>query len=362
MTAEATASRQACPWAVWSFPLLMGLISRLLILGVMGHASGGPFHWSLLQPWDGGWYAKIATTGYDFGPDDHQHSIAFFPVFPLMMRAVMRLGALPAMAGVLLNNLAFGAALLLVYRWSLERFGAGAARWICAVLAWCPFSVFGSIVYTEGLFLLWTTAALYAFDRRRYALAGLLAALASGTRVMGAPLALSMLLAAWKEKRSPAAYTAAVTGSAGLVAFVWYCAWRFGHPFAFIEAQRGWRTHLGFDWQSWERILSFGLLGPMPWNGLLMLVMILGGGVLLWHMRQSLSVAETSYGLVGLALIVSSGSVTSIDRYAYGLIPLSVALGLLLYRHPRWGYLVMLCLSLMLASYSQRLAQGLWVA
>lgn len=86
--------------------------------------------------------------------------MAFYPLFPLLIRGLMALGMRVEVAGVLINSLAFLGALLLVYFWVEERYDTGAAKRTSAVLAWCPFSLFCTLMYTEGLFLLLTAAAL----------------------------------------------------------------------------------------------------------------------------------------------------------------------------------------------------------
>jgi Gpi18-like mannosyltransferase len=115
--------------------------------------------WELFSHWDGAWYRKIATLGYDYANDGKYHSIAFFPLFPLVTRGLMTLGVPFEVAGTLVNNLALLGAMLLLYRWVQERYGIAAARWSTAVLAWCPFSLYGTVTYTEGLFLLLTTSS-----------------------------------------------------------------------------------------------------------------------------------------------------------------------------------------------------------
>ncbi len=80
--------------------------------------------------------------------------------FFLLIRGLMALGMRVEVAGVLINSLAFLGALLLVYFWVEERYDTGAAKRTSAVLAWCPFSLFCTVMYTEGLFLLLTAAAL----------------------------------------------------------------------------------------------------------------------------------------------------------------------------------------------------------
>lgn len=187
--------------------LSRGVISAamLIIAPLLPAPSGGivpEFGWGVFAAWDGQWYQKIVMNGYEYVADGQQHNVAFFPLFPLIVRGVMTLGLPFNVAGTLVNNFAFLAALMLVYAWVEECYGTSVARWATAALAWCPFSLYGSIIYTEGLFLLLSTGTLRAFEKHQYMQVALWGALASATRVTGAMLAPALLLIAWKENRN----------------------------------------------------------------------------------------------------------------------------------------------------------------
>lgn len=360
------------PRETFFFPFLMWLLSRAVILGaffIIGPGQpvippGESFTpgWDVFARWDSNWYRIIVEKGYDYAPDGQQHSIAFFPLFPLLVKAVVSLGVPFNVAGTLLNNLAFLGALILLYRWMTQRFGIAVARWSTAVLAWCPYSLFSTIIYTEGVFLLLTTAALWAFDRQRYGLAMIAGALSTATRITAAPLVPAMLYVAWRERRLPMAYLAGLVASMGLILFMGYCAVRFGEPLAFVKVQSGWRERLGFDWMGWLSIFSFGYFGQPPWNGLIKALMLFGGGFLFWKYRKELPPIALVYGVGAFLLIFLSGSLTSVERYAYGVVTLSMAFGMLLARHWRWGWAVMLYFGVTLGSQAIRIAQKLWVA
>jgi hypothetical protein len=38
--------------------------------------------WELFSHWDGAWYRKIATVGYDYANDGKYHRLRSFPCFP----------------------------------------------------------------------------------------------------------------------------------------------------------------------------------------------------------------------------------------------------------------------------------------
>ncbi|MDM9380892.1 mannosyltransferase family protein [Chlorogloeopsis sp. ULAP01] len=409
------------------FPVAIWLISRIFIWATMllvaPHLPQPPqgivpsFGWGVFDAWDSIRYRSIVTSGYEFINNGQQYNIAFFPLFPLIIRALMNLGLPFTVAGVLVNNLAFLAALYWLYFWVLKQLGTNEARWVIAVLAWCPLSLFGTVIYTEGLYLLSSTAALYAFDRKQYVWTTFWGALATATRPTGMALIPAFLIAAWRERRSPIAYLAACASAIGLLLFSLYCAINFADPIAFINAQRGWRPSFGFDWRGWLDMLLELAAGTSNWhniqiknllhllvfssivassyilwrkykqlsqtkivyclyaaiafsliladrqfiNNLLNVTMVLGGGYFLWQSRKDLTSVTTCYGFCGIALLLASGGTISLSRLAYGIVPLSLALGTGLGHYPRLGFLMLGLFSILLARLAISFAQNLWV-
>ena len=352
------------------FVIGMWLLSRLVIIismQLIAHSlkltsdfgnSVPTSSWEIFSHWDGYWYRKIATSGYDYANDGKMHTVAFFPLFPLLTHGVMNLGLPFEVAGILVNNLAFLGALGFLYGWVEDRHGVSAARWATAVLAWCPFSLFGAVTYTEGLFLLCTTAALRAFDKHQHARAALWGALATAARLPGIALVPTFLLVAWRERRPAAAYATGLAAGTGLLLYIMYCAQRFGDPLALLHVQAAWH-HISWL-EPFERLLTPSSLAVTVAN-VIKLVMFFGGAYLFWHLRNELSRVAFIYGFCSFALILASGS-SSAQRYAYGTVSLSLALGVLIARYARWGYAIISLFSVLLVAFSIRFACGLWVA
>lgn len=354
------------------FVITIWLLSRLLIvmtillIGLqmfhLGHVSSA---WANFANWDGDWYKKIATIGYEYTNDGQQHSIAFFPLFPLTIRLIMSFGLSFEVAGMLVNNLSFLGALLLLYSWVKKQHGVNTARWATAVLTLCPFSLFGTVIYTEGLFLLLTILALRAFEQRHYAWATLWGAMATATRSTGCALVPTFLIVAWKEQRPLIAYVTGLATTLGLLVFIGYCSIRFGEPLAFVQVQKAWSSGGGLAWGSWLNKfvdLTFVNGFSKAFSSLTKNVMVFGGFYLLWSLRTQLSLIVKTYGFCALAILLASGASGSANRYAYAIISLSIALGLLLSRHPRLGYRVMSFFTILLLGFAIRFAQGQWVA
>ena len=160
------------------FPGVIWVCSRLLIwipmLQIAPHLpvpDGGEvpnIGWEVFNGWDSGHYQHIAVNGYEYADDGREHNVAFFPLFPLMVRAMMSLGLSFDIAGTLINNGAFLIALYCVYSFVKQYCSRNQAEWTTAVLAFSPGSMFAGVIYTEGLYLALSTAALRAFDNRKY--------------------------------------------------------------------------------------------------------------------------------------------------------------------------------------------------
>ncbi|MEG3835658.1 hypothetical protein QUA46_29070 [Microcoleus sp. MON2_D6] len=73
--------------------------------------------------------------------------------------------------------------------------------------------------------------------------------------------------------------------------------------------------------------------------------LIWGNGYLLWYWRKWLIITVVYFGFCSLALLLNSSVMQSLHRYAYGIVSLSIGLGLVLSSHPRWGYAVMTVLA-----------------
>jgi Gpi18-like mannosyltransferase len=296
-----------------------------------------------------------------------------------------------------------------------ERYGTRVAKWTAATLAWCPYSLYGTVIYTEGLFLLCTTSALRAFDKGQYLWAGFWGALSTATRLPGIALIPAFLFVAWKQDRGFKAYLASLTVGLGIFLYSLYCYIHFGDALAFFHAQKAWRgDSTGFAWEGWWRMLMQIIVGYGNWkvgyiqdpmhpllflailfwgfllwqfrlslgkrkfryglyflwavlwlvtgDELFIVILVLGGTYLLWLSRTKIPLVALVYGFSSLALILNTGITASAERYAYGIVSLSIAFGLLLARHPRWGYPVIYFFAILMANFSIRFARDVWVA
>ncbi len=196
--------------------------------------------------WDAGWYQAISTTGYDFSPIQ-QSAVAFFPLYPLLMRAVSWFGVNSFVSGILLTAAAGVVAAILFNRWARDRAGeAAASRATWLLLLW-PFAfyLYGA-VYADALFLALVIGAFLLLERGAVGSATLLGALATATRPV-APAVVLGLLARQIERRLRAnerlrlVDALPLLSGLGLAAYMTYLSVRFGDPLAFATTQTGWQ-------------------------------------------------------------------------------------------------------------------------
>ena len=200
--------------------------------------------------WDAGWYLRIAEEGYKYDPAAPVSGVAFFPLYPLLIRAAAPLVGSRIVAGLLVSNLALAAASCLLYSLVAARLGRPTARRTLLLLSCFPYSLFLGAVYTEGLFLCLAVLAFWLAERRRWWLAGLAAGLCGATRLVGATLAPALALlyleqAGWRVRLRRDALALALA-PAGLAAYMLYQYGAFGDPLAMVRSSTSWGRYNPF--------------------------------------------------------------------------------------------------------------------
>ena len=156
-----------------------------------------------LLAWDGAFYADIAQHGYAaLG----RPALRFFPLTPLLGRAVGWLGTGPRVGVVVVANLAaLAAGALLVLLVRSEGLAPGVARRSAWLLALAPSAFVLALGYAEAIFLALAIATLLAVRRRHWLPAIALGVLAGldrpGGLVLAVPVAIE-LVRAWPSARA----------------------------------------------------------------------------------------------------------------------------------------------------------------
>jgi len=247
--------------ALWVSRLLVWVVGMdaVAVWGVSGRAGDfdpggltrpfGPLGDLLTAPlarWDSSWFLRIAHDGYA-GHDPAR--TAFFPLYPLLIRAGGAVTGSPLVAGALVSTAAFAAALVLLHRLTDLELGPAAARDAVLLTALSPMSFFFSAVYSEALFLALSLGAVYAARTERWRWAGVLGALAAATRSAGVVLVVPLALLYLRARRRPGRdvlWIALVP--AGLAAFCGWLALRGADGLAPFHVQEVWFRHFAWPW------------------------------------------------------------------------------------------------------------------
>jgi hypothetical protein len=240
--------------------------------------------------WDTTWYVIIAESGYRYDP----RGAAFFPLYPLLVRAADRVVPGDAfLAALAVSIVMCYAALVMVHRLTAEILGGELARRTVFYLIAFPTGFFLIAAYNESLFLALAAGSLYCMRRRRWWLAALLAGAASGTRMAGILLAVVFVYEYLRQcgfsprRIRPDLLWVALT-PAGLAAYAAYCSAIFGDPLYFEKAQGVWsRGGLAAPWTTVLDVLRLiardpVLLSPTAVRNVINLGAALGVLVLLY--------------------------------------------------------------------------------
>ena len=203
-----------------------------LFLGVFAH-------------WDAGWFLGISHYGY---PKASTQSAAFFPLYPLCVRALAFVLRSHLAAGVVISLASAAGAAVLLYRLSRSRDAV-------LLLALYPIAYVFTSLYSDALFLLLVLAAFDAAIRGRSVAAGIFGGLAVATRLLGLGLLPALAVLLWR--RGPRALAPLLLLPAALGAYMLYLRGHYGDAFAFSHAEAAF----------WQR--QTPALGPLQglWDG-----------------------------------------------------------------------------------------------
>jgi hypothetical protein len=242
-------------------------VGRLVAIGTA--LALRPTVWTL-DRWDGRWYRMVARGGYLLVPG-RQSDPAFFPLYPIMLRAVHAVGVPWGVAGPLLSNLALLAGLGLFYALTREIFSEPLARRATIYLAIFPLSYVFSMAYPESVELVLLTAAALAALRRHWWLVAVCAGAAGLARPEGLFLALPLAGIAWSQRhnlspaRRGAALAAILAAPAALASYSLYLDRVVHDPLAWSQAERAWGREFRVDGAYRAFVHLPAALGNTPW-------------------------------------------------------------------------------------------------
>ncbi|MEU9217108.1 hypothetical protein AB0D47_11275 [Streptomyces sp. NPDC048376] len=267
-------------------PLALYGIAKLVGLGVFAtlltHAGdfrgknprfgGGAHWWDVLATWDGWWYLQVAEHGYSpslvrLGGDGlftvQQNSVAFFPLYPALIRMVSESTGLGLYgSGILVSVLTSFVAAAGIYAVISLLAGARAGTVAAGLWAVAPGAGVEWAVYSESLFVALAAWTCYAVMKGRWVAAGLLAFTAGLNRPTSAVLIGAVGLAALVTLARPASRRehgvrgpvyAMLVAPLGLLSYIAWVGWSTGEATAYFTLQReGWAHFFDYGAYTWD--------------------------------------------------------------------------------------------------------------
>lgn len=300
--------------------------------------------WDALVRWDAGRFLSIVTDGYAFVPDGQTYNISLFPFVPLSIRFFSGIMSVtPVVAGLLLSNLFFLCALLLLYRYTEECHREADAHLVVVLTAFFPLGVFYSSIYSESAFLFFSVLSFLMYSRGRYVLSAIGLLFLCTTRLAGlfvfAALAVSYLtnqVIVMKgkgrriDRKALARFIAwALLSVSGFAAFLVYQEVALGYWDAFIRVQAGWNRHIG----------NFGglldeLTSPDPFRIMNIIPAAVTLAISLRLLFLSAYRTHALWGILSVAIPLSTGSFISMTRLTMVFFPMLIYLASLMKGHP----------------------------
>ncbi|MBE2270690.1 MAG: glycosyltransferase family 39 protein [Anaerolinea sp.] len=371
--------------------LVAFLLTRALIVGVgvwsmdnqpmtegeeYTHLLDGGAALDMWYRWDAGFYATIATYGYDWMNENRPaDDMAFFPLYPVLVHLVSGLtptgcalspylSTCATLGGLLVSNLALFAALIVLFDYVRGHFGKPAAWRAATLLLVSPISIFLSGVYTESLFLLLTLLTFWLIERRWFAVAILTAALACLTRSVGVALYPALLWIAWQSPREQRVLRL-ILAQIPLLVFLGYifgAGISVGDPFAYFQTYESiWGRTAGNPIEAFTVYISgvdVALLGWHPaWLDLILTLIFLVLAALAWRKNRAWGL----FALFALLIPIASGTLSAMPRYGAVIFPLTIVLAL--YADKLWRAFVIYGASIGLALVTiSRFVTWRWIA
>ena len=319
--------------------VLVGLAARPIFPpDPIGKATAlSPYAWlDIWGVWDSYWYMDIVENGYStlgrLSQHPDQTNLAFFPLYPSLIKLASLITGNAFVAGLLVSNLCLLAACYLLYLLVKLDYGQTVARRTVKYLLLFPVSFVLSGLFTESLYLCLTLLCFYLARRRQWWWAGLCGAGLSATRSLGVLIALPL---AFEYMRSIRFRPRAIRWNSlfliivplGLAAFSFYNYQITGDFLFFKTNQAAWDREITNPvvalWQAVSRTVS-----EQSVKTLLELCFCLAGLGVLWHFYRELGFSYWLFGMYSILIPLSAG-IASMPRFTVPVFPLYIGLALL---------------------------------
>ncbi|HUY21503.1 MAG TPA: hypothetical protein VMV22_04100 [Acidimicrobiales bacterium] len=320
------------PWVVARVVVVAALVlARQVVDRTHASASATARAHQGLLGWDAGWYESIARHGY---AGAGHAALRFFPVVPLLVRALASLPGVGIGAALLVvaNASALVAVALLAALARRETGDDALARRAAWLACLAPPAFTAVMGYAEGTLMALGVGMLLALRARAWWWAAGLGLVAGATRPLGVMLVVPAVVETVRGLRGApvaerVARAAAVVGpAAGLAAFLGWVGWRYGDALAPLRVQQQGTLRgrladpvrtLAHDTSLLAHGRHLGSALHLPWA-------LLALGLVVVALRHW----PASFGALAAAVLVVALTASNLDgfeRYALSAFPLVLA-------------------------------------
>ncbi len=321
-------------------PTLIYVVSRLVTVAALAVAApiGHLSFAGAVDRWDSRWFLRAAADGWPRHiVTVHGHvtgtTIAFFPLFPLAIRAAGHLTGLSLLlTGAVLSSVTGLSAMVAVWFLVRQYAGAAAADRATVLLALFPGAFVFSMVYAEGIVITLVAVGLWALRQRRWVVAGVAGALATATSPVALAFAVSCAWVALVHLRRERSWRALVAPALVPTGFIGYQLWLWRHTGNLgawrLTEQGGWHSYLSVGYPL--HVASTFITHPFSSTANTTMIVagtavaVVGAAVAL---RDRQPAPVLLYGLTVGALALLTAPVGLRPRFVLDAFPLVAALG-----------------------------------
>lgn len=344
--------------------------------GGMAHYLLNPFLWSWAN-FDGEHYLAIAKDGY------LPLTYFFFPLYPILIRFITSFFGNDIfnylISGLFISHLGFLIGLLGLYKLIKLDYEDKISKLSLILIIIFPTSFYFGSVYTESIFFALVVWSFFFARKRNWLIAGIIAAFATATRIVGLALVLALLVEWWqysKETRNKfktlLSLASVLLSFLGIGLYLYFLYLKTGDPVNFLNSVSVFGPQRSSDFillpQVFYRYI-FKILPNLDYSNLIgfftpSLEFIVGllftclAIMSFFRLRLSYSI----YLILGFLIPTLSGSFSSIPRYVLVLFPGFILGALYLVNHRAIKNIVFLILVILLIICTSLFTRGFWIS
>lgn len=355
----------------WKVLLFVGLVLGMMFIPLEKDYLGGgvdnylfnPYLWSWAN-FDGVHYLSIVKNGY------FQFEQAFFPLFPLLIKAITYLTAIESIyIATFILHAFFLLALVFFYKLLRLDYGIKESWWIILFLIFFPTSFFFASVYTESLFLFLSVACFYYARKGKWWLAGVLGMLAALTRFVGIFLFPVLLIEFLQNKERVNRMLWLFLIPVGTLLYMGWLTKTYHDPLLFFHSQPAFGANRSGDQlillpQVFFRYLKIVFLSSFTYQYKIALLELITSLLALLLCLISFKKLRLSYALYSILCFTAptlTGSLSSMPRYLLVIFPLFIVLNKIL-KKTVLKILVLFLFLFLLALFTALFTRGYWVS